>query len=48
MFACYRCSGSEVLQTRIGMMLKNGRPQGGTKVWICAACHRKGERVVLA
>lgn len=45
---CPRCDGMEVLETKIGMLIKYGRPYGGKKHYICAACHRKGERIVLA
>jgi len=45
---CHRCGGREVMQTRIGVRLKAGKPTGGTVALICAGCHRKGERVVLA
>lgn len=45
---CHRCGCREVIETKTGVMLKNGRPTGGTKQLICAGCHRKGERVVLA
>ncbi|WP_428384123.1 hypothetical protein [Nevskia ramosa] len=48
MIQCHRCSGREVIETKIGVMFKNGRPSGGTKTLICATCHRGGERVVLA
>ena len=48
MAQCPRCEGREVMETRIGVLLVNGKPQGGTKLLVCAACHRKGERVVVA
>lgn len=48
MIQCHRCGGREVIETKIGVFFKNGRPSGGSKTLICAACHRAGERVVLA
>ena len=48
MIQCHRCGGREVIETKIGVMFKNGCPSGGTKNLICATCHRNGERVVLA
>ena len=44
---CHRCAGSEVFETKIGMLYKNGKAQGGTKQILCASCFLKGERVVL-
>jgi hypothetical protein len=46
--ACPRCTGHEVIETKIGVYLKNGKPRGGTKVLLCAGCLLKGERVVVA
>lgn len=48
MIQCHRCGGREVIQTKIGMLLKDGKPTGGTKQLLCAPCFMKGERVVLA
>ena len=45
---CHRCGGSSVIEVKTGMVVKNGKPQGGTKQILCAACFVKGERVVLA
>lgn len=42
---CPRCSGREMIQTRMGVVIVNGKPQGGVSALICAACHRNGERV---
>lgn len=47
MLQCPRCAGREVLVTVTGATIKGGRVSGGTKTWVCANCHRKGERVVL-
>jgi hypothetical protein len=48
MIQCHRCGGQEIIATKIGVMIKNGKPSGGTKQLICALCMLKGERVVLA
>jgi hypothetical protein len=48
MIQCYRCGGQETIETKIGVVIKNGKPSGGTKQLICALCMLKGERVVLA
>ena len=47
MVQCHRCGGREVLETKIGVMMKNGKPTGGTKVLLCVGCLLKGERVTL-
>ena len=47
MIQCHRCGGREVIETKVGMLFKNGRAQGGTRTILCATCHRQGERVVL-
>jgi len=47
MLQCHRCGSRELIQTKIGMMLKAGKATGGTKQLLCAACHRRGERVVV-
>lgn len=44
---CHRCGGREVIETKIGVILKDGKPSGGTKQLLCAACLMKGERVAL-
>ena len=48
MIQCHRCAGREVVETRIGAALRNGKMSGGTKQILCATCWRNGERVVLA
>lgn len=45
---CPRCGGREVIETKSGMLLKDGKPSGGTKQHVCALCLSKGERVVVA
>lgn len=47
MLSCHRCGGREVLQAKSGVLVKDGKPVGGTKVLLCALCLAKGERVVL-
>lgn len=48
MIQCHKCGGCEVLETRTGVSLKDGKPSGGTKALLCAACWTVGDRVVLA
>lgn len=47
MIQCHRCGGREVIETKTGVMRKNGKPSGGTKQLLCAGCFMKGERVVV-
>lgn len=44
---CPRCASREVIETRIGMVLRDGKASGGTKTRICAACVLNGHRVVV-
>jgi hypothetical protein len=48
MLQCNRCAGREVIEAKSGVLFKDGKPSGGTKVLLCALCLLKGERVVLA
>jgi hypothetical protein len=48
MIQCHRCGGREVIETKTGVLLKNGKPTGGTKQLLCALCFMRGERVVIA
>ena len=48
MLQCPRCAGRELIETKTGVLFKDGRPTGGTKALVCALCLLKGERVVLA
>ncbi|MBT2333615.1 hypothetical protein J7E49_06820 [Variovorax paradoxus] len=48
MLQCNRCGGRELTETRTGVMLKNGKPTGGTKQLYCTACLLKGDRVLIA
>jgi len=47
MVQCHRCGGREVIESKIGVLMKNGKPTGGTKVLLCVGCLLKGERVTL-
>lgn len=47
MLSCHRCGGHEVIETKVGVMLKSGKPTGGTKQLLCAGCFMRGERVVI-
>jgi hypothetical protein len=47
MVQCHRCGGREVIETKIGVLMKNGRPTGGTKALICVGCLLNGERVMV-
>ncbi|PLC06400.1 hypothetical protein CY658_05025 [Variovorax sp. RO1] len=44
---CNRCGGREMIETKTGMLFKDGKASGGTKQILCAACLLKGERVVV-
>lgn len=43
-----RCGCRELIETKSGVLFKDGKPTGGTKQMICAACLARGERVVVA
>lgn len=45
---CPRCAGRDTLEVTNGVMVKNRKVVGGTKMIVCAHCYVKGERVVLA
>ena len=47
MIQCHRCGGREVIETKTGMLLKDGKPTGGTKSLLCVGCLLRGERVTL-
>ncbi|WP_241494492.1 hypothetical protein [Pseudomonas asplenii] len=47
MVQCHRCGGREFIETKIGMLMKNGKLTGGTKQLLCVGCLLQGERVVL-
>ena len=45
---CPNCEGRELMETVTGVALVNGKPKGGARTMVCAACHREGRRVVVA
>ncbi len=47
MLQCHRCGGREFIETKIGIMMKNGKPTGGTKTLICVVCLLGGHRVII-
>lgn len=47
MLQCHKCGGREVVQAKAGVLVKDGKPVGGTKVLLCALCLAKGERIAL-
>lgn len=42
-----KCGCREFVETKTGVLFKSGKPYGGTKQLLCAACLLKGERVVI-
>ncbi len=48
MVQCHRCGGREVIETKIGVLMKNGKPTGGTKTMICVGCLLAGKRVIVS
>lgn len=47
MLQCNRCGGREMIETRTGVLFKDGKASGGTKQMVCVACLLKGDRVVV-
>lgn len=47
MVQCHRCGGREVMETKTGVLMKDGKPIGGTKALLCVGCMLRGERVVI-
>lgn len=47
MIQCHRCGGREFIEAKTGVMMKNGRPTGGTKALLCVGCLLRGERVMV-
>lgn len=43
-----RCGSREMIEAKTGVLLKNGRATGGTKVMLCVNCLLRGERVIVA
>lgn len=48
MAECHRCGGRELIATKIGVLIVEGKPRGGTPQLLCASCLMQGERVVIA
>lgn len=48
MLQCPRCGGRELIETKIGVMYRDGKTSGGTKQLLCSLCLMRGERVVVA
>jgi hypothetical protein len=47
MLSCRRCSGREFIEAKTGVLLRNGKPVGGTKALLCTACLAQGQRVAI-
>nr|WP_312446726.1 hypothetical protein [Brevundimonas naejangsanensis] len=44
---CPRCTGLAMIEVKLGMVWKNGKPTGGQKQIVCATCLARGEHVVV-
>ena len=44
---CPHCTSAAVLEIKIGVELRNGKPRGGQKQLICAPCFARGETRIL-
>ena len=44
---CPRCSGREFVQAKTGVLIRDGKPTGGTAALLCTLCLMNGERVVI-
>lgn len=42
---CPRCTGLAMIEVRLGMEQRNGKPTGGQKATVCATCLARGEYV---
>lgn len=47
MLECPRCAGHAILEIKLGVLVKNSKPYGGTKQLICAMCATRGQHVVI-
>lgn len=45
---CPRCTGLAMIEVKLGMVWKNGKPTGGQKQIVCGTCLARGEHVVVA
>ena len=43
-----RCGSRELIEAKTGVLYKDGRCQGGTKVLLCLSCLTNGKREVVA
>lgn len=44
---CPRCTGLSMIEVKLGMEMKNGKPTGGQKQIVCATCLAQGEHVAV-
>ena len=44
---CPRCTSLAMVEIKLGMVMKNGKPSGGQKVTVCATCLARGEYVTV-
>lgn len=45
---CPRCTGLAMMEVKLGMVWKNGKPTGGRKQIVCATCLARGEHVKVS
>jgi len=48
MIQCHRCGGREVIETKTGVVFRDGKYSAGTKQYLCVSCLLRGERVLIA
>jgi hypothetical protein len=39
---CPRCDAAVTVEVRLGRMIRDGKPEGGTRAIVCAVCLSKG------
>lgn len=44
---CRRCTGLAMIEVKLGMEMRNGKPAGGQKAIVCATCLTQGEYVAV-
>lgn len=44
---CHRCTGTALIEVKLGVELVNHKPRGGTKQLVCAVCLAQGEHVTV-
>ena len=42
---CPSCTGLAMIEVKLGMVVRNGKPSGGQKVLVCATCLAQGRTV---